>query len=81
MMKSVILTIGLLSVAGCTTMEDREARCSCFNSDGTPSGACNFEPLPGQPAVFSFAAIAPVAASAGPSSDLTDGIRRELCGG
>lgn len=80
MMKSVILTIGLLSVAGCTTMEDREARCSCFNSDGTPSGACNFEPLPGQPAVFSFRASETDMASRGEFSAIEVGIRKELCG-
>jgi len=52
MMKSVVLAVGLLSIAGCTTMSQREARCQCFNSDGTASGSCDFARLPGQPAVF-----------------------------
>jgi len=81
MMKSVVLTVGLLSIAGCTTMAQREARCQCFNSDGTASGSCDFARLPGQPAVFSFMAVAPVSSSAGQSSAHTDGIRKELCGG
>lgn len=81
MMKPLILTIGLLSIAGCTTMAQREARCQCFNSDGTASGSCDFERLPGQPAVFSFMAVAHLSASGGQSSAHTDGIRKELCGG
>lgn len=81
MIKSVILTVGLLSIAGCTTMSQREARCQCFNSDGTVSESCDFERLPGQPAVFSFMAVAPVPVTRGQSLAHTDGIRKELCGG
>jgi hypothetical protein len=81
MMKSIILTVGLLSIAACTTPSQREARCKCFNSDGTASGSCDFARLPGQPALFTFMAVSPVSSSAAQSSAHTDGIRKELCGG
>ncbi|MCZ4354782.1 hypothetical protein O4H61_19920 [Roseovarius aestuarii] len=81
MMKPLVLTIGLLSIAGCTTMAQREALCQCFNSDGTASGSCDFERLPGQPAVFSFMATAPVSSSPAQSSAALESLRGELCGG
>ena len=81
MMKSVVLTIGLLSIAGCATMEQREARCQCFNSDGSASGSCDFQRLPGQPAVFSFMASPATPAVSRQSNALVDGIHKELCGG
>lgn len=79
MIKYAIITVGLLSIAGCTTMDQREAKCACFNSDGSASGSCDFASLPGQPAVFSFMAVeAPSPRLATPEENA---IRKELCGG
>ncbi|WP_458792583.1 hypothetical protein [Yoonia sp. MH D7] len=79
MIKYAIITVGLLSIAGCTTMDQREAKCACFNSDGSASGSCDFARLPGQPAVFSFMAVeAPSPRHATPEENA---IRKELCGG
>lgn len=84
MMKSVILLLGLLIVAGCTTPGQREARCKCFNSDGTASGLCKFEPLAPPPAVFSFmGAASAVSTNRTPRLQLRSHINAsgsEICG-
>lgn len=81
MMKSAILTLGLLAIAGCTTMQDREASCRCFNADGSTSGSCDFQPLPGQPAVFTFMAETSSLSTRGDMAWLSDAIRKESCSG
>ena len=81
MMKFVVLAAGILSVAGCTTMDQREARCKCFNSDGSASGSCNFEQLPGQPAVFSFMASETATVSRNQFSAAAHSVGKEICGG
>lgn len=80
MMKSVFLVVGILTIAGCTSTKEREARCKCFTSSGAPSGRCDFQPLPGQTAVFSFSATSPDAATNAQTRAMAEGIKEELCG-
>lgn len=79
-MKRMIFVVGLMGLTACTTMEDREARCKCFNTDGTASGLCDFTPLTGQPVVFSFMANR-MNAVADPNQSLVEEVvRKEICG-
>jgi hypothetical protein len=57
-MRLALKMVGILVVAGCTTTSDKEARCKCFGSNGQPTGACDFEPLPASTATFTFMSAA-----------------------
>jgi hypothetical protein len=43
-------SLALLSLfaflSGCVAESAKEARCACFKSDGSPTGRCDFSPLP-----------------------------------
>lgn len=58
MMRIIIGFIAICAVTACTTVEQREARCKCFNPDGSSTGFCEFTAVSGSPATFSFAANA-----------------------
>lgn len=49
-MRRIVWSFAVLAVlGGCTSMEAREARCSCFTSNGNPTGNCDFQMLPQGP--------------------------------
>jgi hypothetical protein len=62
MTKPMLLALLAAALSGCVSASDREARCSCFTTDGSPTGNCDFASLPvgqgltGGDAVFKFKA-------------------------
>lgn len=76
MTKPLFLALLAATLAGCANLSDREARCSCFTDDGSPTGNCDFAQLPagtgltGGDAVFKFMA-GPTVSTRGVSMRLT----------
>lgn len=58
--RSMALISMTAALAGCVAESAKEARCACFKADGSPTGSCDFAPLPSGgagaqgPAVFKF---------------------------
>jgi len=83
MIKKAVLIMGLMAISGCATTSMKEARCKCFRADGTASGSCDFTPLPGNAAVYSFMASGTTDLSGSRMSVVwaeDEGKEPELCG-